>query len=52
MDKINWPAVWEVLWPILKQGLIALLVALLAILGYDQKVPSRYVREQKKDGDV
>ena len=56
MEGIDWRAVWEFLWPILKEGLIALLMALLALLGYDKFVPSRYVRdmalrtEQGKNG--
>ncbi len=45
MEGINWPAVWEFVWPILKEGIIALLIAVLALLGYDKYVPSRYTRE-------
>jgi hypothetical protein len=45
--NVDWGAVWVWLWPILKQGVIALLVSLLAILGYDQKVESRYIRAQR-----
>jgi hypothetical protein len=48
MDKIDWPAVWEFVWPILKEGLIALLIAVLALLGYDKYVPSRYVRRENE----
>lgn len=44
MGSIDWGAVWEFLWPILKEGIIAFLMALLALLGYDQLVPSRYMR--------
>lgn len=35
---IDWAAVWEFLWPILREALIALLMALLALLGYDTRV--------------
>ena len=49
MDKVNWSEVWRVLWPILKQGLIAALIAILSLLGYDKYVPSRYVRKPKSD---
>ena len=46
MQGVDWKAVWEFLWPILKEGLIAFLVALLALLGYDKFVPSRYLRSE------
>ena len=49
MDKINWQQVWEFLWPILREGLIAFLMALLALLGYDKAIPSRFVRRSKED---
>ncbi|MBC7234036.1 MAG: hypothetical protein H5T68_12435 [Chloroflexi bacterium] len=42
MLKIDWGAVWAFLWPILKQALIALLVALLSLLGYDKAVAARH----------
>jgi hypothetical protein len=48
MDKIDWPAIWELVWPILKEGLIALLIAVLALLGYDKYIPSRYVRRENE----
>jgi len=44
MEGIDWNAVWQFVWPILKEGMIALLIALLALLGYDKYVPSRYTR--------
>ena len=49
---MDWEAVWEFFWPVLKQGLIALLVSLLALLGYDSVIPSRYTRAKgtKKKG--
>nr|MBC7245604.1 hypothetical protein [Chloroflexota bacterium] len=48
MFEIDWSAVWAFVWPILKQALIAFLVALLALLGYDKKVASaRYVARRK-----
>jgi len=53
MEGIDWNAVWAFVWPILKEGIIAFLVALLALLGYDKLVPSRYVRgvlNQKRGG--
>lgn len=52
MNTINWSAVWTFVWPILKQGLIALLVAVLALLGYDEWVPSRYGRRGSDEGGV
>jgi hypothetical protein len=48
MDSIDWPAIWELVWPILKEGLIALLIAVLALLGYDKYIPSRYVRRENE----
>jgi hypothetical protein len=42
--SIHWAEVWAFLWPILKQGLIALLVSILGLMGYDKIVPSRYAR--------
>ena len=44
MEGIEWEVIWRFVFPILKEGLIALLVAILALLGYDKLVPSRYVR--------
>jgi hypothetical protein len=44
MASIDWGAVWEFMWPILREGIIAFLIALLALLGYDQVIPSRYMR--------
>jgi hypothetical protein len=41
---INWAEVWAFVWPILRQGLVALLVSILALLEYDKIVPSRYAR--------
>ncbi len=35
---MNWEAVWTFVWPILKQALIAFLVAVLTLLGYDHQV--------------
>ncbi len=48
--SVNWAEVWAFLWPILKQGLIALLVSVLAMLGYDKVVPSRYARRANVAG--
>jgi hypothetical protein len=40
--EIDWGAVWAFLWPILREALIALLMAILALLGYDKNVlPAR-----------
>jgi hypothetical protein len=50
MSGVDWKAVWEFLWPILKEGLVALLIALLSLLGYDKLVPSRYVRDRGRKG--
>jgi len=44
MSGIDWEVVWRFVWPILRQGLIALLMALLTLLGYDQVIPSRFER--------
>ncbi|HOU23937.1 MAG TPA: hypothetical protein PLN42_06775, partial [Anaerolineae bacterium] len=41
---IDWSEVWRFAWPILKEMLVALLMALLALLGYDKYVPSRLAR--------
>ncbi len=41
---IDWSEVWRFAWPILKELLVALLLALLALLGYDKYVPSRLAR--------
>lgn len=43
--SINWNAVWLFFLPILKQALIAALVALLAILGYDHQVLPQRLRQ-------
>lgn len=53
MKGIDWNAVWAFVWPILKEGIIALLIAVLALLGYDKYVPSRYTRSvlAEKRGD-
>ena len=42
--NINWSEIWRLAWPILKEMLVALLMALLALLGYDKYVPSRLAR--------
>ena len=47
---VNWSEVWAFLWPILKQGLVALLVSVLALLEYDKIVPSRYARRASVAG--
>ncbi len=48
---MNWQDVWAFVWPILKQALIALLVAVLALLGYDAKVlPGRLLTALKAMG--
>ena len=44
--NVDWGAVWAFVWPILKEAFIAFLMALLALLGYDQVVPSRYGRRE------
>lgn len=41
---IDWSEVWRFAWPILKEMLVALLMALLTLLGYDRLVPSRLAR--------
>lgn len=43
--NIDWGLVWQFLWPVAREALIALLMALLALLGYDHVVPSRYERK-------
>jgi hypothetical protein len=49
--SFNWPTVWAFLWPILREALIAFLVALLTLLGYDRQVlPSRILGGLKKMG--
>jgi len=47
---VNWAEVWAFVWPILKQGLVALLVSILALLEYDKIVPSRYARRSSVAG--
>jgi hypothetical protein len=42
---MNWEELWSVIWPILKETLIAALIAILALLGYDKYVPSRHWRK-------
>jgi hypothetical protein len=42
--NINWGAIWEFVWPVLKQAVIAFLVALLALLRYDGSVLPRRLR--------
>ena len=44
---MDWGKFWEIAWPIVRQGLIALLISLLGLLGYDRLVPSRSVRAGK-----
>jgi len=46
---IDWATVWAFLWPILKQGIVALLVSILALLEYDKLVPSRYARRSGEE---
>jgi len=41
---MDWSEIWPIIWPVLREALIAALVAILALLGYDQAVPSRYMR--------
>jgi hypothetical protein len=36
--SVNWSVIWAFLWPIVREALIALLMAILAILGYDKVV--------------
>ena len=51
-DKgLDWSAIWVLVWPIVRQGLIALLVSILALLGYDKAVPSRYSRGRSEKGE-
>lgn len=47
---MDWEVVWEIAWPIVRQGLIALLISLLGLLGYDKYVPSRSVRKGRSEG--
>jgi uroporphyrinogen-III decarboxylase len=48
---MDWKIVWAFLWPILKQAVIALLVAILAILGYDARIlPGRLLTALKAMG--
>jgi hypothetical protein len=49
MTGLDWELVWRFVWPILRQGLIALLMALLTLLGYDKYVPSRFARNGGED---
>ena len=46
--ELDWEMIWAFLWPMLREGLIALLVAVLALLGYDKVVPSRFKRNGGK----
>ena len=48
---MDWKEIWPFVWPVVRQGLIALLVSLLALLGYDKVVPSRYSRGSTKKGE-
>jgi hypothetical protein len=41
----DWALIWAFVWPILKQALIAFLVALLALLGYDGMILPQRLRE-------
>jgi len=43
--KIDWALIWAFVWPILKQALIAFLVAVLALLGYDDVILPQRLRE-------
>ena len=45
--SIDWGAVWQFLAPVLREAVIALLMAVLAVLGYDRVVPSRYGRRER-----
>jgi hypothetical protein len=45
---VDWETIWPIVWPILREALVAALVAILALLGYDQVLPSRYVRGELK----
>ena len=51
MQSIDWNAVLRFVWPIVREGLVALLVAILALLGYDKVVPSRFVRMPPEERD-
>jgi hypothetical protein len=42
--SIDWGAVWQFVAPIVREAVIALLMAVLALLGYDKVVPSRFAR--------
>ena len=50
MDWEGLREMWPLVWPVVRQMLIALLVTILSLLGYDTVVPSRFVR--KKEGDL
>jgi hypothetical protein len=52
VDQIDWARLWSLLWPILREGLVAALIAILALLGYDGLVPSRYYRDVAKTGEA
>jgi hypothetical protein len=52
MGSVDWRALWEWLWPIVREGLVAFLTALLALLGYDRYVPSRYYRDMGQRGEA
>ena len=52
MDQIDWQELWRLVWPILREGVIAALIAILALLGYDKGVPSRYYRDVGKRGEA
>jgi len=41
---VNWGELWRLVWPILRQAVIALLITLLGLLSYDKYVPSRFAR--------
>jgi hypothetical protein len=49
--SVDWGVIWAFVWPILRQALIAFLVALLALLGYDRQVlPARLLAALKAMG--
>ena len=48
---MDWEVIWEFAWPVLRQALIALLVTVLGLLGYDKVVPSRSSRGRSKEGE-
>ena len=49
--SVDWGAVWLFVWPILKQAIIAFLMAVLALLGYDREVlPGRVLEGLKAMG--